>query len=111
MAVYLTKSYFKGVVDLGFYAKVLLMSIIMFGLLFSLSQFVSNSIMTLIPYTIIGSAVLLVSVHALGLLTVEDERYLEHFVPGKLGKLMRVLVKSNTVRSPESVSEPLVANH
>jgi stage V sporulation protein B len=92
MALYLTKNYFHNVIDLGFYAKVILMSFIMFLVLFSLSQFVSNDVMTLIPYMIIGSAVLLTCVRSLRVLSDEDRRYLEHFVPAKFVKVVRILL-------------------
>lgn len=92
MAVYLTKSYFTNVIDLGFYAKVLAMSIVMFTVLAALSEFVSNSTITLIPYILIGSGVLLLCVKSLKILTEEDKHYLEHFVPGKFAGLIELLL-------------------
>jgi stage V sporulation protein B len=92
MALYLTRNYFRNVVDLGFYGKVILMSLIMFGVLFSLSQFVSDDVVTLIPYMAIGSAILITCVKSLNLLTEEDRRYLEHFVPGPFRKTVRLIL-------------------
>jgi O-antigen/teichoic acid export membrane protein len=92
MAAYLTKSYFQNVIDFGFYAKVVVISFILFIVLFCLSKFVSDSTMTLLPYFLIGSTVLLLCVRGFKLLTEEDEKYLEHFVPSKLGGLLRLLI-------------------
>jgi O-antigen/teichoic acid export membrane protein len=92
MAVYLTKGYFRNVIDLGFYAKVIVMSIIMFGVLASLSEFVSSGVITLIPYILIGTVVLLISVRSMHLLNEEDKTYLEHFVPSRFAKLLDILL-------------------
>ena len=89
MTVYLTKSYFKNVVDVGFYAKVIISSLIVFGVLASLSEFVDDSLMSLIPYIFIGGGVLYLCVRLMGILTEEDKKYIEHFVPAKFGKLLR----------------------
>ncbi len=92
MAVYLTKNYLVGVADIGFYVKVFLMSFIMLAVLFSLSTFVSDRTTTLIPYFLIGGGILLLCVRGFGLLTEEDKRYLEHFLPSELSRLMRFLL-------------------
>jgi O-antigen/teichoic acid export membrane protein len=92
MALYMTKSYLVDVADVGFYAKVFVMSLIMLGLLSSLSIFVSNEIITLIPYGFVAGAILVLCVRGFGLLTEEDERYFEHFVPTKLHRLLRFLL-------------------
>jgi stage V sporulation protein B len=92
MAVYLTKSYLTGVADIGFHAKVFVASFIMLGVLFSLSKFVSNRTLTLIPYALIGGVVLLLCARGLRLLTEEDKRHLEHFMPVILSRLMHLLL-------------------
>jgi stage V sporulation protein B len=92
MAVYLTKSYLAGVADVGFHTKVFVASFIMLGVLFSLSKFVSNRTLTLGPYAVIGMVVFLVCARALRLLTEEDKRYLEHFMPAALTRLIRLLL-------------------
>ena len=92
IAVYLTKNYFRNVIDLGFYAKVIAMSFIMFVVLFSLSELVDDSTMSLVPYMLIGGAIIFLCVRAFGLLTEEDERYLEQFVPAKFRNLLRVFL-------------------
>lgn len=88
MAVYLTKSYFRNVIDFGFYIKVIAMSVIMFVVLSSLSAFVSNSALTLVPYILIGTTVLFACVKSMHLLTEEDKVYLEHFLPERFGKIV-----------------------
>jgi O-antigen/teichoic acid export membrane protein len=92
MALYLTKKYFKNVVDLGFYSKVLLMSLVMFVVLSMLSGFVSDSFYTLIPYILVGSLVLVLCVRGLHVLTPEDKNYLEHFVPAKMTRLVHFIL-------------------
>ena len=78
--------------DYGFYAKVFVISFIMFAVLYSLSTFVSDSTITLIPYALIGEAVVLMCVRAFGLLDEDDKRYLEDFLPSPLGKVARFLL-------------------
>ncbi len=92
MALFLTKSYLSGVIDLGFHFRVLTASSVMLAVLQSLSKFVSHRVITLLPYGLIGGAVLLISARALHLLTEEDKRYIEHFMPGGLGRYVRRLL-------------------
>ncbi len=92
MALGLTKNYLAGVVDLAFHVKIFTASGIMLAVLQSLSKFVSHRPLTLLPYALIGVAVLLVSAKALHILTEQDKRYLEHFMPPGMGKLMRWLL-------------------
>jgi O-antigen/teichoic acid export membrane protein len=73
VAVYLTRNYLRGVADIGF-------------------KFISNRAFTLIPYGLIGGAVLLLCVRWLRLLTEEDKQYLEHFMPHSMRRLMRLLL-------------------
>ncbi|HVC27806.1 MAG TPA: flippase [Nitrososphaerales archaeon] len=92
MALYLTRSYLRGVADIGFQVKLIASSLVMLGVLFGMSKFISNRALTLVPYSIIGVAVLLLCVRAVRLLTEEDKRYLEHFMPRTVGRLMRQLL-------------------
>jgi O-antigen/teichoic acid export membrane protein len=92
IAMYLARNYLRGVADIGFQAKLFVASSIMLAVLFSMSKFISNTAFTLIPYGLLGGVVLLLCVRWLGLLTEEDKRYLEHFMPRTLGRLMRMLL-------------------
>jgi O-antigen/teichoic acid export membrane protein len=92
MAVYLTRSYLRGIADIGFQIKLMASSLVMLGVLFGMSKFISNRALTLVPYSIIGVAVLLVCARGLRLLTEEDKRYIEHFVPSRVGRVMRQLL-------------------
>lgn len=92
MAVYLTRSYLRGIADIGFQVKLIASSLVMLGVLFGMSKFISNRALTLLPYSLIGVAVLLVCARGLRLLTEEDKRYIEHFVPPTVGRLMRQLL-------------------
>ncbi len=92
MTVYLTRHYLSGVADIRFYVKVIVMSLISFAILSSLSAFVSDGTITLIPYFLIGGAILLLCVRGFGLLNEEDKRYLEHLTPSRLGRLARLFL-------------------
>lgn len=92
MALFLTRGYLAGAIDLGFHARVITASGVMLAVLQSLSKFVSHRVITLLPYGLIGAGVLLVAARALKLLTEEDKRYIEHFMPGWLGKYVRRLL-------------------
>jgi O-antigen/teichoic acid export membrane protein len=92
MALYLTRSYLKGVTDFWFQVKLIASSLVMLGVLFGMSKFISNRALTLVPYSLVGVAILLLCARSLRLLTEEDKRYLEHFVPRKVGKVMRQLL-------------------
>ena len=89
MALYLTRSYLKGVTDFWFQVKLIASSLVMLGVLFSMSKFISNRALTLLPYSLIGVAVLLLCARSLRLLTEEDKKYLEQFMPRSVGKVMR----------------------
>jgi stage V sporulation protein B len=92
MALYLTRSYLRGVTDFWFQVKLIVSSLVMLGVLFSMSKFISNRALTLVPYSLIGVAVLLLCARGLRLLTEEDKLYLEHFVPSSVGRVMRKLL-------------------
>ena len=92
MAVYLTRNYLRGVADIGFQVKLIVSSLVMLAVLFSMSKFISNRALTLIPYSLIGAAVLLLCARSLRLLSEEDKRYLEHFTPSSVGRLIRMLL-------------------
>jgi O-antigen/teichoic acid export membrane protein len=91
MALYLTKSYLKGVQDISFQVKVMISSFVVLGVLSSLSAFVSDRTLTLIPYAFIGGVVFLLCARVMGLLNEEDKKYLEHFMPPGLGRLVYLL--------------------
>lgn len=92
VALYLTRSYLSSMSDLGFQTKVLLSSFIMLAVLSSLSTFVSARMITIIPYSAIGVVILLICARAFHLLNEEDKRYLDHFMPPEVAKIVRVLL-------------------
>lgn len=92
IAVYLTRSYLKGVADVGFQAKLFVASLLMLLVLFSMSTYLSDSALTLVPYSVVGCAVLLLCAHWLHLLTEEDKRYLRHLVPRSLRRLTNAIL-------------------
>jgi O-antigen/teichoic acid export membrane protein len=92
MALYLTRSYLRGIGDIWFQIKLVASSLVMLGVLFGMSKFISNRALTLIPYSLIGVAVLLLCARGLRLLTEEDKLYLEHFMPRSVSRVMRQLL-------------------
>jgi O-antigen/teichoic acid export membrane protein len=92
MALYLTRSYLRGIGDMWFQIKLVASSLVMLGVLFGMSKFISNRALTLVPYSLIGVAVLLVCARGLRLLTEEDKLYLEHFMPRSVSRVMRQLL-------------------
>ena len=92
MALYLARSYLRGVADVEFQIKLIASSLVMLGVLFGMSKFISNRALTLIPYSVIGVAVLLFCARLLHLLTEEDKQYLENFMPPRIGRLIRKLL-------------------
>lgn len=91
MALYLTKSYLSAVPDVRFQAKTIAASIVVFLALSSLSAFISDRTMTLLPYSVVGVGLFLLCARGMHLLNDEDKRHLEHFMPARLGKLVWVL--------------------
>jgi stage V sporulation protein B len=92
MALYLTRNYLRGTGDVWFQIKLVASSLVMLGVLFGMSKFISNRALTLVPYSLIGIAVLLLCARGLRLLTEEDKAYLEHFMPRSVGRVMRQLL-------------------
>jgi stage V sporulation protein B len=92
MCVYLTRNYLRGIGDTWFQIKLVASSLVMLGVLFGMSKFISNRAITLVPYSLIGVVVLLACARSLRLLTEEDKLYLEHFMPRTVGRVMRQLL-------------------
>ena len=92
VALYLTRSYISGVADFGFHAKVLVSSFIMLVVLASLSAFVSDRTMTILPYALVGMGIMLICARGMHLLTEEDKQHLEHFVPRSMGRILRAIL-------------------
>ncbi len=92
VALYLTRSYLSSMADLGFQTKVLFSSFIMLAVLLSLSTFVSAQMLTIVPYSAIGAVILLVCARAFHLLSEEDKRYLDSFMPPKVARIVRTLL-------------------
>jgi stage V sporulation protein B len=92
VALYLARDYLRGVVDVVFQAKVLFASLTMLVVLSGLSTYMSARTITLIPYSIIGGAVLLACARGMHLLSKEDKRYLESIFPPSIGKVVRAIL-------------------
>ncbi len=87
-ALYYTREYIPGTGDVGFQAKVFVSSAAAFAVMYALSTFLSDSTLTLVPYTLVGIGVMLVCARGLNMLTAEDKRYLGNLVPRPMVKVL-----------------------
>jgi stage V sporulation protein B len=92
VALYLTRNYLRGVADLKFQAKLFITSIILFAVLSSLSTFISDRVLTLVPYSIIAGIILLLCARGMKLVTEEDKKHLERVIPPRISKLVLALI-------------------
>jgi O-antigen/teichoic acid export membrane protein len=91
ISLYFMKDYLKGASNLSFLSRAILSSAVPAAAVFALSTFVSNRILTLLPYTILGVLLYLGCARALRLLTDEDRSFVAHLLPEKLQWVVRML--------------------
>jgi O-antigen/teichoic acid export membrane protein len=90
-SLYLMREYLKGAVNLRFFSLALASAAPPATVVFLLSTFVSNRIITLVPYTLFAAALFLASARVLHLLTPEDKSFLTHILPARLSWISRLL--------------------
>lgn len=91
ISIYFVRSYLRNLDSKVFYFKVTIASVLPFALVFSLSQFVSDRAITLIPYSIVGIGAYLLCVKAMKLLKEEDRVFIAHVVPARFHKFLDYL--------------------
>ena len=72
-----------------FIAKALTGAVVPSAAVYALTTLVSDRVLTLVPYTLLGAALFVGCAKALKLLTQEDRVYLSHLVPGQLQWVLR----------------------
>lgn len=77
--------------DLRFVAKALGACVPPSVAVYALSALVSDRVLTLVPYTVLGALVFVGCAKVLRLLTEEDKSYLSHLIPGQLRWVLRLL--------------------
>ena len=91
VSLYFLREYLKGFVDRLFLAKGVVASLAPSIIVLILSSQVSDSVLTLVPYSLIAAAVFLVSIKSMSVLNDNDRRLIEHLLPGKLRWVARHL--------------------
>jgi O-antigen/teichoic acid export membrane protein len=91
VTVYLARSYLKGLDKFAFYAKGIIPSAAVFVLVYVLTTFVANRVLTLIPYSLGALFVFFLLVKALKLVNDEDKYFLSRVVPKSLQRLVRFI--------------------
>jgi O-antigen/teichoic acid export membrane protein len=84
LSLFFIRRYLPRPVDYRFLAKALLASIIPALIVYVQTALVSNRVITIVPYTLLGLAVFAVCARLLRLLSDEDKSYLSHLLPAWL---------------------------
>jgi len=90
-ALYYLRGHLTGLGSYNFFARALVASAIPGVIAFNLSSYVSNRIVTLLPYTVLAVAVFLLCVRWFKLLNFEDKVFLGHLLPQRLKWVLRLL--------------------
>jgi O-antigen/teichoic acid export membrane protein len=88
IAVYYVRNYIKNLDSYFFYFKAIVASFIPFVVVFSLSLFVSNRTISIIPYVLLWACLFLLSVKWFKLLSDEDKVLISHLLPSKFQKML-----------------------
>jgi O-antigen/teichoic acid export membrane protein len=91
ISLYFMRGYLKGATSLNFLSKALLSSAVPAAVVFALSTLVSNRILTLLPYTVLGVLLYLGCARAFKLLSDEDRSFVAHLLPEKVQWIVRML--------------------
>ena len=92
VSIYLCRRYMDRLDGWSFFTKCAVASMIPAALVFMLTTFISTSLVFLVPYALLFSAIYLVCVRQLRLLSNEDRTYLSHILPGRLRKIANFLL-------------------
>jgi O-antigen/teichoic acid export membrane protein len=90
LSLYFIRFYLRPV-NFLFYVKALLASGIPAAVVYLLSALVSDRLITIFPYTLLGIALFVSSAKLLRLLTSEDKAFLAHLLPRRLTWIARLL--------------------
>jgi O-antigen/teichoic acid export membrane protein len=91
LSLYFLRSYLKGSTRYSFLAKALLSSVVTAASVLALSTFVSNRVLSLLPYSVIGVLLYLGCARVLKLFNDEDRSFVVHLLPESLQWVVRML--------------------
>ncbi|MDE1854298.1 MAG: oligosaccharide flippase family protein [Thaumarchaeota archaeon] len=91
LSLYFIRQYLPKPVDVAFYAKALVASGGLALAVYIPSVMISNRVLTLVPYTVLGIGLYLVLAKLLKLLNDEDRLYLAHLLPVWLQWITRLI--------------------
>lgn len=91
LSLYFIRDYILRPVNYGFYARALVASAVPAVAVYIPSVYYSSSLVTIVPYTLLGLVLFLLFAKLLRLLTPEDKSYLGHLLPAGLHWVLRFL--------------------
>lgn len=91
VGVYYTRDYLRKLDSKVFYVKSTIASMVSFVVILSLSQLLSDRLVTIVPYSILGLVIFLLCIKILNVIVEEDRTMLSHFLPASLHKILRYL--------------------
>lgn len=91
VSLYFLRPYLKGALGVGFLAKALVSAGVPGVVVFALSSVVSDRILTLLPYTVVGLLLFLGCARALKLFSAEDRSFVAHLLPARLQWVIRFI--------------------
>ena len=91
LSLYFIRGYLRKGVNYSFFARALVTSAAPALGVYALSELVSDRVITLVPYTLLGVAVFLGSARILRLFTPDDRTYLSHLLPARLQWVLRLI--------------------
>jgi O-antigen/teichoic acid export membrane protein len=91
LSLYFVRRYAQNLDSRKFYLKATIASLIPFGIVFTLSNFANNRIITLIPYSIIAIVAFLVCIKIMKILNDEDRAFITNLLPARLQRLVSYL--------------------
>jgi O-antigen/teichoic acid export membrane protein len=81
LSLYFIRRYFPRPINYRFFAKALVGSAVPSAIVYFLTTMISNRIVTILPYTLLGVALFVGCAKLLRILTSEDKSYLAHLLP------------------------------
>ncbi|MDG7008043.1 MAG: oligosaccharide flippase family protein [Nitrososphaerota archaeon] len=91
LSLYYIRSYLKGATNFRFLAKAVVSGGIPGAVVFALSSVVSNRVLTLVPYTILGVLIFFGCARVLRLFSEEDRSFVVHLLPSRMEWIVRLL--------------------
>jgi O-antigen/teichoic acid export membrane protein len=91
VTLYFVRTHLRNLDSYLFYLKGIIAAVIPSLVVFTLSTFVSNRIISLVPYAVLWAILFLVCAKALRIFSEEDRSFIAHLIPSPLQKFIRYL--------------------